>query len=47
MSDNWIVQNLMKALRIWSEKLAEIWSLLTKMMEDLGYDIELTYVIRD
>ena len=29
MSDNWIVQNLLNALRIWNEKLAEIWSLLT------------------
>ena len=29
MSDNWIVQNLLNALRIWNEKLVEIWSLLT------------------
>lgn len=29
MSYNWIVQNLKNALRILSEKLVEIWSLLT------------------
>lgn len=29
MSDNWIVQNLLNAINIWNEKLAEIWSLLT------------------
>lgn len=30
MSDNWIVQNLNSALATWSEKLAEIWTLLTQ-----------------
>ena len=29
MSDNWVVQNLQKALAIWNEKLQEIWTLLT------------------
>lgn len=29
MSDNWVVQNLENALETWSEKLAEIWSLIT------------------
>lgn len=29
MSDNWVVQNLENALETWSEKLAEIWQLLT------------------
>ena len=33
-SDNWVVQNLNSALSIWSEKLAEIWSLLTTSPED-------------
>ena len=28
MSDNWVVQNLEKALNIWNEKLSEIWQLL-------------------
>ena len=30
MSDNWIVQNLERALEIWNEKLSEIWQLLTQ-----------------
>ena len=30
MSDNWIVQNITRALNIWNEKLAEIWSLITQ-----------------
>ena len=30
MSDNWVVQNLEKALSIWNDKLTEIWSLLTQ-----------------
>ena len=30
MSDNWIVQNLNSALQTWSDKLAEIWTLLTQ-----------------
>lgn len=29
MSDNWVVQNLENALETWSDKLAEIWQLLT------------------
>ncbi len=29
MSDNWVVQNLENALETWSEKLAEIWQLIT------------------
>ena len=29
MSDNWVVQNLIKALETWNEKLAEIWTLIT------------------
>lgn len=33
MSDNWIVQNLNSALTTWSEKLAEIWTLLTQNPE--------------
>ena len=34
MSDNWIVQNLEKALALWNEKLAEIWKLLTTSPEE-------------
>ena len=30
MSDNWVVQNLEKALTIWNDKLTEIWSLITQ-----------------
>lgn len=30
MSDNWVVQNLENALEVWSEKLAEIWTLITQ-----------------
>ena len=30
MSDNWIVRNIENALEMWSEKLAEIWQLLTQ-----------------
>lgn len=33
MSDNWIVQNLVRALNVWNEKLAEIWSLITQSPE--------------
>lgn len=33
MSDNWIVQNLENALRVWNEKLAEIWTLITQSPE--------------
>lgn len=29
MSDNWVVQNLEKALETWNSKLSEIWQLLT------------------
>ena len=34
MSDNWIVQNLIRALRVWNEKLAEIWTLVTQSPQD-------------
>lgn len=30
MSDNWVVQNLEKALGIWNDKLSEIWLLITQ-----------------
>ena len=33
MSDNWVVQNLQRALQTWNEKLAEIWMLLTQSPE--------------
>ncbi len=33
MSDNWIVGNLENALETWSEKLAEIWALITQSPE--------------
>ena len=34
MTDNWIVQNLQNALNTWTEKFAEIWSLLTTSPEN-------------
>jgi hypothetical protein len=34
LSDNWIVQNLNSALQTWSDKLAEIWTLLTQSPEN-------------
>ena len=34
MSDNWIVGNLENALETWSEKLAEIWALITQSPQD-------------
>lgn len=34
MSDNWIVQNLIRALNMWSSKLTEIWFLLTQSPEN-------------
>ena len=34
MSDNWVVQNLQKALATWNEKLQEIWTLLTLSPEE-------------
>lgn len=34
MSDNWVVQNLENALRTWSDKLAEIWQLITQSPEE-------------
>ena len=34
MSDNWIVQNRIRALRVWNEKLAEIWTLVTQSPQD-------------
>ncbi len=33
MSDNWVVQNLERALETWNEKFAEIWTLLTQSPE--------------
>lgn len=33
MSDNWIVRNIENALEMWSEKMAEIWQLLTQSPE--------------
>lgn len=33
-SENWVVQNLAKALTTWNEKLAEIWVLLTQSPEE-------------
>lgn len=33
-SDNWVVQNLEKALKLWSEKLAEVWTLITTTPQD-------------
>lgn len=34
MSDNWVVQNLQKALDTWNSKLAEIWQILTQSPEN-------------
>ena len=34
MSDNWVVQNLEKALDTWNEKLAEMWQLITQSPEN-------------
>ena len=34
MSDNWIVQNLERALEVWNEKLAEIWTIITQSPEN-------------
>ena len=33
-SDNWVVQNLVKALDTWNEKLSEIWQILTQSPEE-------------
>jgi hypothetical protein len=33
LSDNWIVKNIERALETWSDKLAEIWQLLTQSPE--------------
>ena len=33
MSDNWVVQNLINVLNTWSEKMAEVWELLTTSPE--------------
>ncbi len=33
MSDNWIVQNLQRALEVWNEKLSEIWMIITQSPE--------------
>jgi hypothetical protein len=34
MSDNWIVENIMNALETWSERLSEVWALLTTSIRD-------------
>ena len=34
MSDNWVVQNLQKALDTWNSKLSEIWLLITQSPEE-------------
>lgn len=34
MSDNWVVQNLEKALQLWNEKYNEIWQLITQSPKD-------------
>ena len=34
MSDNWIVQNLERALRVWNDKLSEIWTLITQSPQE-------------
>lgn len=34
MSDNWIVQNLERALEVWNEKLAEIWMIIIQSPEN-------------
>ena len=34
MSDNWVVQMLQAALHLWSDKLSEIWTLLTTSPEE-------------
>ncbi|MBP5303920.1 MAG: hypothetical protein J6Z00_03435 [Clostridia bacterium] len=34
MSDNWVVQNLEKALQVWNEKFAEIWQLVVESPKD-------------
>lgn len=34
MSDNWVVQNINNALETWNEKMAEMFSLLTKSPQD-------------
>ena len=34
MSDNWVVQNLERALATWNDKLSEIWMLLTQTPQE-------------
>lgn len=34
MSDNWVVQNLEKAIETWNSKLSEIWNLITTTPEN-------------
>ena len=34
MSDNWIVQNIRRALEVWNEKLSEIWMLITQSPQE-------------
>ena len=33
-SGNWIIDNLMNALQVWNEKLAEIWLLITQSPQE-------------
>ena len=46
MSDNWVVQNLQKALETWNDKLSEIWLLITQSPEQFK-DGEIWNVITD
>ena len=34
MSDNWIIQNIERALEVWNEKLSEIWRLITQSPQE-------------
>lgn len=34
MSENWIVQNLERALHVWNDKLSEIWTLITQSPQE-------------
>ena len=34
MSDNWITQNLERALQVWNSKLSEIWTLITQSPQE-------------
>ena len=39
MSDNWIVQNLIRALEVWNEKLTEIWMLITQSPQEFKHGL--------